>query len=83
LYACKESQIKNVSKLIARGADINVVDNQEMNALHYASWSVKVNTEVIDLLISEGVDVNAQTLDGKNCFVVCLQRKVKLRTLKD
>jgi ankyrin repeat protein len=78
LYACKESQIKNVRKLIARGADINVVDNQEMNALHYASWSVKVNTEVIDLLISEGVDVNAQTLDGKTALLyACKESQIK------
>jgi ankyrin repeat protein len=75
LYACKESQIKNVKRLIDRRANVNVADNNGMNALHYASWSVNVNTDIIDLLIRNGVKVNAKSLDGKNSSIVCLQRK--------
>jgi ankyrin repeat protein len=48
-----------------------------MNALHYACRSLNVNTEVIGLLISDGVDVNAKTREGKTALLyACKENQI-------
>lgn len=44
------------------GAEVDVVDNMKRTPLHYAVMSA--NMDLVDLLISEGVDINAKDENG-------------------
>lgn len=54
--------IKSTEWLIASGADVNTSDRWESTPLHYACESRL--TEVVQMLITAGADVNAKTKNG-------------------
>lgn len=49
--------------LLQNGADPNVRSKKRRTALHYAVTHVAGSTELVQLLISKGADVNAVALD--------------------
>jgi ankyrin repeat protein len=58
--AVGELQKEILELLIAKGADVNARDEDDLSPLHYASQK-----EISELLIAEGADVNAMDRHGK------------------
>ena len=49
------------------------MDNDNKNALHYASASQQNNQDIIKILTERGVDVNAQNINGATALqLACL-----------
>ncbi|XP_063923969.1 uncharacterized protein LOC135138056 isoform X2 [Zophobas morio] len=72
--ACLEGVYENAKILLDCGASINIANNANNNALHFASESKKDNRGVIKLLIEKGIDVNAQNENGKTALqFACLE----------
>ncbi|KAJ3652753.1 hypothetical protein Zmor_018690 [Zophobas morio] len=64
--ACRSGNFLIVEKLHETGAELNILDNDNKNALHYALQSPKENTCLVNYLIHNGIiDVNAQDVQGK------------------
>ncbi|XP_049796031.1 ankyrin-2-like [Schistocerca nitens] len=58
--AAKEGSVSKVRTLLAVGADVEAMDENQQNALHGAA--AKGHVEVVRLLLEEGADVNARDL---------------------
>ena len=61
--------------MLNSGASINLADNDNENALHYASDSWEDNRHVIRLLIEKGIDVNAQNGNGTTALQLACQER--------
>jgi ankyrin repeat protein len=59
----KRGDFENLEFLIRSGFDVNILNNQNRNALHYAVLTPS-NTNVINLLITSGVDINGKDING-------------------
>ncbi|KAJ3642022.1 hypothetical protein Zmor_028486 [Zophobas morio] len=68
LLAGENGVYETAEMLLNSGASLNIVDNDKMNALHYASQSWKDNRDVIKLMIEKGIDVNVQDGNGKTAL---------------
>jgi ankyrin repeat protein len=62
-----------VKILLDRGANINLTDELGQNALHLAlaNFKVRVNMELVKLLIDKGIDVEARNHYGATSLFVC------------
>ena len=56
--ACESGDIEGVKRHLADGADVNAKDNSGDTPLHIASF--ERHTEIAELLIAKGADVNAE-----------------------
>jgi len=69
----ESNQAAVVSMLLAKGIDINAVNNSGDNALHRAVspklWNENAQVEIIRMLIEAGIDVNAQNNDGVTALI--------------
>jgi len=54
-----------LQKLIAKGGDIYKLDKNFMSCLHYAAESSNDVSDIIWLLVSKGLNVNARDIDGE------------------
>jgi ankyrin repeat protein len=54
---------ENLEFLIRFGVDVNILNNQNRNALHYAVLTPS-NANVINLLVASGVDINGKDING-------------------
>ncbi|XP_063923595.1 uncharacterized protein LOC135137792 isoform X2 [Zophobas morio] len=71
--ACLKGVHENAETLLDCGACINIMDNDNKNALHYASASQQNNQDIIKILTERGVDVNAQNINGATALqLACL-----------
>jgi len=61
-------QLDGVKRHLVQGIDVNLVDDQGMTALHWAS--LRGNLPVVDHLIREGADVHAMN-NGMNTPLLC------------
>jgi ankyrin repeat protein len=59
----QSGDFENLEFLIRSGVDVNILNNQNRNALHYAVLTPS-NTNVINLLIASGVDINGKDING-------------------
>ncbi|MBI3585435.1 MAG: caspase family protein [Nitrospinae bacterium] len=59
IKAASNGDIKTVTALLDRGADVNAINHQGYTALTWAA--VRGNTELVKLLIEKGADVNVQS----------------------
>ena len=59
-YASMKGELKLVKDLIAKGANLNVVDHTDGTPLHYASKNGHL--EIVKFLLQKGSDVNAKDL---------------------
>jgi ankyrin repeat protein len=59
--------------LLDRGANINLTDELGQNALHLAltNFKLRVNMELVKLLIDKGIDMEARNLYGATSLFVC------------
>ena len=73
MSACHDGNIKQVKKLLKKGADINQVDNLKNTALHYAVLYQDIELAII--LIMNGADVNKQNLKGKTPLHIAVQNE--------
>ena len=64
LLAVYNGFYQSAEKLIARGASIHAVVEDGWSALHLASMSPSVNLNIVKMLISRGINVNAENDDG-------------------
>ncbi|XP_063923686.1 uncharacterized protein LOC135137861 [Zophobas morio] len=72
--ACREGVYKNAETLLDSGAWLNMTDERNENALHYALASNKVNQKIIKLLLDKGINVNAQNKHGITALhIACLE----------
>jgi ankyrin repeat protein/predicted DNA-binding WGR domain protein len=68
VYFAKKRAVNEVTLLLKRGADVNIVDDQGRNALH---WTINnniqqdTNFEMEELLINAGIDVNKTDVRGR------------------
>jgi hypothetical protein len=74
MYAVKASDIRTVRYLIARGANVNIVDKNGMTALHIAA--INGNTELVDLLVKMGADVARLDHQGRTAAEYVPEKKV-------
>ncbi len=63
-YYYPEDQVKLMTLVISKGADVNLKDKKGMTPLHIAV-RYGAPTEVITALVTNGADVNATDADGK------------------
>lgn len=57
-----------IAKLIEKGFDINISDEDNNNALHYSI--IKGNTKLIDYLVSAGININARNIDLQSPLII-------------
>jgi hypothetical protein len=62
LSACARGDLKTVERLVDCGLDVNSADQNQMNALHYASTHAR--DAIIEFLISRGAEVTSADLKG-------------------
>jgi Ankyrin repeats (3 copies) len=62
LLAAGSGNAKEVSRLLAMGADVNAKDKNDATPLHAAAW--QGHRDIAELLIAKGADVNAKDKDG-------------------
>ncbi|XP_063912691.1 ankyrin-3-like [Zophobas morio] len=74
--ACKHTVYEKVEMLLTCGALTNLMDEENNNALHYASNSEYENQHIINLLIQKGVDVNAQNKYGTTALQLACKNGV-------
>ncbi|XP_063924177.1 uncharacterized protein LOC135138192 isoform X2 [Zophobas morio] len=72
--ACETGKFLTAKILLEHGADGNLVDKYNQNALHYAASEENQNEELIRLLVNRSVDVNAQDIDGITPLQVACQK---------
>lgn len=65
LRECLEGDFEKVKALIGAGADVNALDENRQNALHYACRSPKVSPSLLEILVKNGVRVAAKDRAGK------------------
>ncbi|XP_063923115.1 uncharacterized protein LOC135137411 [Zophobas morio] len=65
---CKKGQLPNVEILLLRKVDVNLIDREGFSALHQATQFWKDNTEIISLLLDNGINVNATNNKGRNAL---------------
>ncbi|KAJ3658220.1 hypothetical protein Zmor_009973 [Zophobas morio] len=63
-FACRNGNFKVAKMLIGNKGLVNVLDEEDSNALFYASESWRSNRDIIKLLISEGIDVDVRNKGG-------------------
>ena len=65
--AAEEGNIYVVKQHLAAGADANAKNKKGMTPLHFAIY--KDNSEIVELLIDKGADVNAKAGGG---YLLCM-----------
>jgi len=66
--ACRNNSIDMVKLLLANGADVNIKGHGDYTSLMWAAESAKT-TELMELLITEGADINPIAQDGVNALI--------------
>ncbi len=60
-YAAKMHNKESVAILLANKADVNAKDNDGKTPLHYAAWGSETPVDVIQILLENGADPNAES----------------------
>ena len=68
LIACEKGNKNTINVLLNAGADPNITDDYGYTWLHYAAQNVRC-TEVLQTVISHGVDVNATNKYNKTALI--------------
>ena len=66
--ACRNNSIEMVKLLLANGADVNIKGHGDYTSLMWAAESAKT-TEIMELLIEKGADINPIAQDGVNALI--------------
>jgi ankyrin repeat protein len=77
LIAAKRADLRSMKLLLQDlAADVDAQDNHGMNALHHSLRSFNSNNEIINLLLSRNINVNAAALpDGETPLHYCVRFK--------
>lgn len=73
MLACQYQRINAVKKLLAKGAFVDLVDDEGYNALMYAiksHTSSLGNMEIVSLLLKHKAEVNVTAKDGSTPFIL-------------
>ncbi len=77
ISAVEQNDIKEVKKLLAEGADVNVIDKTSLTPLHHAIH--KGNLKIAEKLIEKGADVNAHTEESETpLYMAVLHNDTKM-----
>ena len=60
--ACSQEHIKIVDALLASGASVHIVDDENWRPGHYAAD--RGNIDILEVLLEKNSDPNAQTVEG-------------------
>ena len=66
MLAVERGNLDVAKYLVARGANVNAVDNEGRNALFYLYKDYEPDKQLLQYLITQGVDVNHLDKSGKN-----------------
>lgn len=69
-WAAYKNNIDFVKYLIKKGADMSVIDDKGYNIINFAAVTGLQNPELYDLLIKNGVKIDALTPDGANALLL-------------
>ncbi len=69
-WAAYKDNIDFVKHLINNGADMNIVDNKGYNVINFAAVTGQQNPKLYDLLIENGVKIDALTPDGASALLL-------------
>ena len=74
MTACNNGNTDAIHVLLNAGADANIVDADGDTCLHYAAGNYQC-TEVLQAIISHGVDVNATTKENVTALIIACDTK--------
>jgi ankyrin repeat protein len=64
MFACEKGYLEIVQRLVESGALIDHRDNKKRTALFYAIDNTAQNIDVVQELVNQNADVNAQSING-------------------
>ena len=67
MEASLDGNLEIVNALLAKGADVNLVNDDENNALWFAC--VSNHAEIISVLIGNNININHRNVNGASCLV--------------
>ena len=67
-YAARANNLGILTKILARGPDINVIDGFGWTPLHWAAASTVASTKVIRVLLDEGCDKEIEDRSGRTAL---------------
>lgn len=67
-----DQNYETINELIEKGADVNIVDENKNTLLHYELSKSRPNLNIVNLLISSGVDVSAENVANDTAALLCV-----------
>lgn len=73
IEAARKGHCNAINVLLKHGANLNICNNNDHNALHHAAYSG--HTEVVELLVGLKININKQDKDGDTPLMLALLKK--------
>ncbi|KAH6962425.1 hypothetical protein BKA56DRAFT_622975 [Ilyonectria sp. MPI-CAGE-AT-0026] len=73
----KRGERDQVKLILDAGYDVNTLNFWRRTALHEVVLSITPDTELADVLIRNGVDIDAEDIDGKTALRIAVLRKMR------
>ncbi|MFK8266625.1 ankyrin repeat domain-containing protein [Capnocytophaga cynodegmi] len=78
-WAAFQNNLPLINYLLQKGADVNVKDSHMYTPLLFAAVRGNINTELYDILINKGVNINEKNENGANALLLAIPHMKDLK----
>lgn len=70
MHSCEDNNWELTKELLQKGSSVNDISDSEYTPLMYTVQTSKINLEILDLLLSNGADLNFTNSKGESAFTL-------------